>query len=41
MGGSWVVSASEFKAKCLAILDRVGRQEFERVAITKDHRTFE
>jgi antitoxin (DNA-binding transcriptional repressor) of toxin-antitoxin stability system len=35
MGGSRIVSASEFKAKCLDILDRVGRRELERVVITK------
>lgn len=35
MAGSRVVSASEFKAKCLDILDRVGRREFEQVVITK------
>ncbi len=29
------VSATEFKAKCLEILDRVGRGEVERVAVTK------
>jgi prevent-host-death family protein len=35
MSGSRVVSASEFKAKCLDILDRVGSRELERVIITK------
>jgi prevent-host-death family protein len=35
MAGSRIVSASEFKAKCLDILDRVGRREIERVIITK------
>ena len=30
-----IVSASEFKAKCLDILDRVGRREWESIAITK------
>lgn len=29
------ISASEFKAKCLAILDRVGDRRLERVVITK------
>ena len=35
MGGSQIVSAGEFKAKCLDILDRVGRRELEQVVITK------
>ncbi len=35
MAGSRIVSASEFKAKCLDILDRVGNRELERVVITK------
>jgi prevent-host-death family protein len=35
VGASRVVSASEFKAKCLDILDRVGRHELEQVVITK------
>jgi prevent-host-death family protein len=35
VAGSRTVSASEFKAKCLDILDRVSRREFERVVITK------
>jgi prevent-host-death family protein len=30
-----VVSASEFKAKCLDILDRIRSRELERVVITK------
>lgn len=29
------MSATEFKAKCLDILDRVGRGEIERLSITK------
>jgi hypothetical protein len=33
MAGSRTVSASEFKAKFLDILDRVGRREFEQVVI--------
>ena len=32
---SETVSATEFKAKCLEILDRVGSRDLERVAITK------
>lgn len=35
MGEIRTISASEFKAKCLDILDRVGDRRFERVAITK------
>jgi prevent-host-death family protein len=35
MAGSRTVSATEFKAKCLDILDRVGSRELERVVITK------
>jgi prevent-host-death family protein len=30
-----VISASEFKAKCSGILDRIRSREFERVVITK------
>ena len=30
-----IVSASEFKAKCLDILDRIRSRELERVVITK------
>jgi prevent-host-death family protein len=30
-----IVSASEFKAKCLDILDRIHRRELERVVVTK------
>ena len=29
------ISASEFKAKCLDILDRLGRRELQRVVVTK------
>jgi antitoxin (DNA-binding transcriptional repressor) of toxin-antitoxin stability system len=35
MGGCRIVSASEFKAKCLDILDRIHSRELERVVITK------
>lgn len=35
MAGSKTVSASEFKAKCLNILDRVRTREFDRVVVTK------
>lgn len=35
MAGSQIIGASEFKAKCLDILDRVGSRELERVIITK------
>ena len=35
MAGSQILSASEFKAKCLEILDRVGRHELAQVVITK------
>ena len=35
MASSRTISASEFKAKCLDILDRVGRREWERVVVTK------
>jgi prevent-host-death family protein len=30
-----IVSASEFKAKCLDILDRIRSKELERVVVTK------
>jgi prevent-host-death family protein len=30
-----IVSASEFKAKCLDILDRIRSKEWERVVVTK------
>jgi prevent-host-death family protein len=35
MGNSRTVNATEFKAKCLDILDRISRRELERVIITK------
>jgi len=35
VGGSRVIGAAEFKAKCLDILDRVRRREVDRVVITK------
>ena len=35
MASSRIVSASEFKAKCLDILDRINCRELERVVITK------
>jgi len=35
MAGSRTVSASEFKAKCLDILNRVRTREFDRVVVTK------
>lgn len=35
MDSSQIISASEFKAKCLDILDRINRRELERVRITK------
>ena len=35
MASSRTVSASEFKAKCLDILDRVHAREFDRVIVTK------
>lgn len=35
MAGSRTVNATEFKAKCLDILDRVGSRELDRVVITK------
>jgi prevent-host-death family protein len=35
MDTSPTINASEFKAKCLGILDRLARQELERVIITK------
>jgi prevent-host-death family protein len=35
VAGSQILSASEFKAKCLEILDRVGRHELAQVVITK------
>jgi prevent-host-death family protein len=35
MAGSQTVSASEFKAKCLEILDRVRSRQLDRVVVTK------
>ena len=35
MGSCRIVSASEFKAKCLDILDRIRSKELERVVVTK------
>jgi prevent-host-death family protein len=35
MATSETISATEFKAKCLEILDRVGSRAVQRVAITK------
>ena len=35
MGNSRTVNATEFKAKCLDILDRISRRELQRVTITK------
>jgi prevent-host-death family protein len=35
MAGSRTISASEFKAKCLDILDRIRSKELERVVVTK------
>ena len=35
MGATATFSASEFKAKCLSILDRLAKHELERVLITK------
>ena len=35
MGKVQTFTATEFKAKCLDILDRVGRREWERVVVTK------
>lgn len=39
MPASETIGASEFKAKCLQILDRIGRREIERLVITKRGRT--
>jgi prevent-host-death family protein len=39
MGTTQTISASEFKAKCLNILDRLESHELERVIITKRGRT--
>lgn len=35
MATSQTISASEFKAKCLQILDRLGTRKLDRVVITK------
>lgn len=35
MAASATLTATEFKAKCLDILDRVGSRELEQVVITK------
>jgi prevent-host-death family protein len=35
MANSRTVNATEFKAKCLDILDRISRRELKRVIITK------
>lgn len=35
MSDTQTISATEFKAKCLDILDRLGTRDLERVAITK------
>jgi hypothetical protein len=39
VAGTQTISASEFKAKCLNILDRLGKRELDRVIITKRGRT--
>jgi antitoxin (DNA-binding transcriptional repressor) of toxin-antitoxin stability system len=38
MSATETISATEFEAKCLAILDRIGRRELERVVITEHGR---
>jgi antitoxin (DNA-binding transcriptional repressor) of toxin-antitoxin stability system len=35
MASPLTLGATEFKAKCLEILDRIGRRELEKVVITK------
>ena len=35
MPGTQTISASEFKAKCLNILDQIDQHELDRVVITK------
>jgi prevent-host-death family protein len=35
MGGTRTINATEFKAKCLDILDRLGKHQLDRVVITK------
>jgi antitoxin (DNA-binding transcriptional repressor) of toxin-antitoxin stability system len=39
MAATETISASEFKAKCLAILDRIACHDLERVIITKRGQT--
>jgi prevent-host-death family protein len=39
MAATQTISASEFKAKCLNILDRLDKRELDRVIITKRGRT--
>jgi prevent-host-death family protein len=39
MANTQTISASEFKAKCLNILDRLDNHELDRVIITKRGRT--
>jgi prevent-host-death family protein len=39
MATTQTISASEFKAKCLNILDRLDKRELDRVIITKRGRT--
>jgi antitoxin (DNA-binding transcriptional repressor) of toxin-antitoxin stability system len=39
MAATQTISASEFKAKCLNILDRLDKHELDRVIITKRGRT--
>jgi prevent-host-death family protein len=39
MATTQTISASEFKAKCLNILDRLANHELDRVIITKRGRT--
>ena len=35
MAGSETISATEFKAKCLEILDRISNRQLERAVVTK------
>jgi antitoxin (DNA-binding transcriptional repressor) of toxin-antitoxin stability system len=35
MAGSETISATDFKAKCLEILDRISNRELERAVVTK------
>jgi prevent-host-death family protein len=39
MAATQTISASEFKAKCLKILDRLASHELDRVVITKRGKT--